>query len=188
MSEADAAHIVRQILSALGHMHARNICHRDLKPENLLFKDKGSMEIKLVDFGIAKQCPQGTFLTTPTGTPSYVAPEVVTEESKGYSTAGLVCAFCFRASVLVAARASIVAQKVRTLGWCTVISPRTEFCTGLCTNHIAMLPVICSDLNISFCRSYPQTNEQEADVWSLGVLMYILLSPPHFCVIISIPT
>ena len=40
IDENKARSIVRQLLSALNHIHARNICHRDLKPENIMFEDK----------------------------------------------------------------------------------------------------------------------------------------------------
>jgi len=36
-SEADAALIIKQILSAIKHLHDKNIAHRDLKPENIIF-------------------------------------------------------------------------------------------------------------------------------------------------------
>ncbi len=35
-SEKDASNIVRQIISAVAHLHANGIAHRDLKPQNLL--------------------------------------------------------------------------------------------------------------------------------------------------------
>jgi len=46
---------VKQILSAIKHLHDRNICHRDLKPENILFESKSKdAQIKLIDFGLSK--------------------------------------------------------------------------------------------------------------------------------------
>jgi serine/threonine protein kinase len=36
-SEQDAAAIIRQVLLALSHLHARNIAHCDIKPDNILF-------------------------------------------------------------------------------------------------------------------------------------------------------
>ena len=51
-SEAEAAVVVRKIVSALVYCHARGIVHRDLKPENLLYTDKtDAAEIKIADFG-----------------------------------------------------------------------------------------------------------------------------------------
>ncbi|MBL8982522.1 MAG: serine/threonine protein kinase, partial [Gemmatimonadetes bacterium] len=47
---ADTVRIVRGVLRALEHAHARGIVHRDLKPENILLAGD---EPLLADFGIA---------------------------------------------------------------------------------------------------------------------------------------
>lgn len=39
-SESYASKIIKQVLSAIKHLHDKNICHRDLKPENILFESK----------------------------------------------------------------------------------------------------------------------------------------------------
>lgn len=51
-NEADAAEIMRQVLSAISYCHAHKIMHRDIKPENLLYEspDEGSL-LKVIDFG-----------------------------------------------------------------------------------------------------------------------------------------
>ena len=38
-SESNARLVMRQLLSAVKYLHARNIVHRDLKPENILLLD-----------------------------------------------------------------------------------------------------------------------------------------------------
>lgn len=43
--------ILKQLISALSHLHAKKICHRDIKPSNILFKDS---LVKLCDFGNSK--------------------------------------------------------------------------------------------------------------------------------------
>jgi serine/threonine-protein kinase HSL1 (negative regulator of Swe1 kinase) len=76
LPEIEVVHILRQIFAALLYCHRINIHHRDLKPENILL-DRDSMQIKLVDFGMAALQPLGKKLTTPCGSPHYAAPEVI---------------------------------------------------------------------------------------------------------------
>jgi len=82
-SEEETSNIIRQIALALDYLHERNIVHRDLKPENLLLTDDSpNAIIKLCDFGLAREVPEGG-LNRPCGTPTYVAPEVIKSESYG---------------------------------------------------------------------------------------------------------
>jgi serine/threonine-protein kinase HSL1 (negative regulator of Swe1 kinase) len=76
LPEIEVVHIFRQIIAALLYCHRINIHHRDLKPENILL-DRDTMQIKLVDFGMAALQPLGKKLTTPCGSPHYAAPEVI---------------------------------------------------------------------------------------------------------------
>lgn len=82
-SEADAAAIIKQILSAIRHVHEKNIAHRDLKPENIIFEKSSSdssnkINIKLIDFGLSKLLTiDNQVMMTKLGTPYYVSPEVL---------------------------------------------------------------------------------------------------------------
>ncbi|KAG8758566.1 G2-specific serine/threonine protein kinase [Ceratobasidium sp. 428] len=87
-----------QILLALHHCHYPNskgpgdtaqpsrptqqILHRDLKPENVFLDTEGN--VKLGDFGLAKQINYATFTQTYVGTPYYMSPELINE--KQYDT------------------------------------------------------------------------------------------------------
>ena len=78
LPESEAAVIMSKIVSAILHLHERNICHRDLKPENILFEVRGKKsEIKVIDFGLSKYFTGDTHMTTKLGTPYYVSPEVL---------------------------------------------------------------------------------------------------------------
>ena len=80
LSEEEGALFVRKITSAVAHMHSMNIIHRDLKPENLLLtsKDSSNIEIKLIDFGLAKIINDPSQSATSfLGTKGYLAPEML---------------------------------------------------------------------------------------------------------------
>ncbi len=66
--------LARELISAIGLLHRRNILHRDIKPENLLIDARG--DLRVLDFGLAF-CP-GLSADAPgdvPGTPSFIAPE-----------------------------------------------------------------------------------------------------------------
>jgi len=82
-SEKDASVAFVQMVEALEYLHAMGIVHRDLKPENLLFETTAhDSRIKLIDFGLAGSCKDGP-LSTPCGTPNYVAPEILRRTKYG---------------------------------------------------------------------------------------------------------
>ena len=63
------------------YLNSKNICHRDLKPDNIMLDEKGY--IKVIDFGTAIEI--NNFTSTITGTPHYIAPEVLIGKSYGFS-------------------------------------------------------------------------------------------------------
>lgn len=93
----------RQILSGLQYLHDHDIIHRDIKPENILLditpktnshqKSTGpwdenelDVRVKIADFGLAKFIGELKFTNTLCGTPAYVAPEILTHDSRKYTT------------------------------------------------------------------------------------------------------
>jgi len=72
-----ARHFFKEFLAGLDHCHRAGLTHRDLKPENLMLDHM--FNLKLVDFGFAAptEGKDGSgYLTTPLGTPNYMAPEI----------------------------------------------------------------------------------------------------------------
>lgn len=79
-SEADAALITKQVLSAVAYCHSKNICHRDLKPENILLDSKAadsSNSIKVIDFGASQKFDPSKKMNQIYGTAYYIAPEIL---------------------------------------------------------------------------------------------------------------
>ncbi|OKL60589.1 Calcium/calmodulin-dependent protein kinase type I [Talaromyces atroroseus] len=84
--EADAADLVRAILSAVAYLHDHGIVHRDLKPENLLFRTpEDNADLLIADFGLSRIMDEEQFhvLTTTCGTPGYMAPEIFKKTGHG---------------------------------------------------------------------------------------------------------
>ncbi|KAJ3158087.1 hypothetical protein HK101_001401 [Irineochytrium annulatum] len=83
-TEKDAAEIVTQLLHAMAFYFSHGIVHRDLKPENLLLLNtEEHSPIMITDFGLAKFATDDHLLTMVSGTPAYVAPEVLDKAGHG---------------------------------------------------------------------------------------------------------
>ncbi len=79
LTPSQAAHVGRQVTSALEYAHARGVVHRDIKPANLLFDEHGIARV--ADFGLARALAEASW-TEPAGavvgTARYAAPEQAT--------------------------------------------------------------------------------------------------------------
>jgi serine/threonine-protein kinase len=83
--------ILAQVCNAVHYAHSKGILHRDIKPENIMVGEFG--EVYLLDWGIAVslresyqgRLPLASQVTSPAGTPAYMAPEMVTGSGEALS-------------------------------------------------------------------------------------------------------
>ena len=85
LKKSDCAVLARDIFTALDYLRLLEIVHRDVKPANLtLYAEAVTLQLKLIDFGLAKASPCSTFI----GTRGYMAPEIYLTLDRGnYGTA-----------------------------------------------------------------------------------------------------
>jgi serine/threonine protein kinase len=85
--ESEAAHLIRQVISAVAYLHDHGIVHRDLKAENLLFRTPADdSDLVIADFALSRVLTEDDndeLLTTTCGTPAYMAPEIFQKTGHG---------------------------------------------------------------------------------------------------------
>ncbi|POW21612.1 hypothetical protein PSHT_02174 [Puccinia striiformis] len=101
-SEPEARLLLYQLISACAYMHDCSVIHRDLKPGNLFFATESSslygldgqdgsdsqrgLCVKVGDFGLAALVKfKGDRRKTICGTPNYIAPEILFDQTNGHS-------------------------------------------------------------------------------------------------------
>ncbi|VBB29332.1 unnamed protein product [Acanthocheilonema viteae] len=96
LSDFSAAYILRQLVSAVKHIHDRNMIHRDLSAGNVLISSirEDKLFVKLADFGLATKFRKGDVARTMLGTPGYIAPQVYNrhynQKADVYSLGGIL--------------------------------------------------------------------------------------------------
>jgi eukaryotic-like serine/threonine-protein kinase len=84
------AHILAQLVSALGEAHRVGLIHRDIKPANVMLCERGGNAdvVKVLDFGLIKDITTARGSDTEAdgerlvGTPLYMSPEQLTEPNR----------------------------------------------------------------------------------------------------------
>ena len=81
LNETESRYIYSQIISAVDHMHSKNIIHRDIKAENIFFSNLNPYMVKIGDFGFSINATVHHQLNTYCGSPPYAAPELFRDDN-----------------------------------------------------------------------------------------------------------
>lgn len=82
-TEKESKFFLASLILSLEYLHSNSVMHRDIKPENLVFDEKGYLY--LTDFGIAKIYNKDKSIIDSSGTPGYMAPEVITNKNHDFT-------------------------------------------------------------------------------------------------------
>jgi len=80
-----ACEIILQAAEALHYIHTNDVVHCDIKTENILITElqttkRRQLQVRLLDFGLARSLRSARITTSLSGTPHYVAPERIRGE------------------------------------------------------------------------------------------------------------
>jgi eukaryotic-like serine/threonine-protein kinase len=77
LSDNDLVEMGIQLCRALDHAHKRGVVHRDIKPENIMLVDGDSIDVRLMDFGVAQLEDRASITVDGdlVGTLAYMSPE-----------------------------------------------------------------------------------------------------------------
>ena len=151
-TEPTAMQVQRQLLQVLAFMHRRGVIHRDIKPENILLASADSWEIKVSDFGLVKLLGGETPLSNSSVRASLSA-------SASAERSSLPTSSCCASGKSDAVPGPFADARALTL----------------CGSSFYMAPEVAWPY-----RRTAMTGEfgygPGVDVWSAGVVLYILLS------------
>jgi Neu-associated kinase len=68
LDENETRKYIRQIVSAVDHMHRAHVIHRDIKLQNFMLNQNN--DIIIIDFGLSNCLDEKGFLTTQCGSPA----------------------------------------------------------------------------------------------------------------------
>ncbi|MGH0167117.1 UNVERIFIED_CONTAM: hypothetical protein FKN15_052514 [Acipenser sinensis] len=92
VTENEVKVFIHQVLEGIEYLHNKNILHLDIKPTNILMVLPEREEIRICDFGLAQQLDLTKPQYSTSGSPEFVAPEIVCQSPVSKATD--ICLTC----------------------------------------------------------------------------------------------
>ncbi|MGH0158980.1 UNVERIFIED_CONTAM: hypothetical protein FKN15_036624 [Acipenser sinensis] len=189
-TEREASEIMHSIGEAIQYLHSINIAHRDVKPENLLYTTKRpSALLKLTDFGFAKETTTHNSLATPMDGGELFSriqdrgDQAFTEREASEIMHSIGEAIQYLHSINIAHRDVKPENLLYTTKRPSALLKLTDF--GFAketTTHNSLATPCYTPYYVAPEVLGPEKYDKSCDMWSLGVIMYILLCgyPPFY--------
>lgn len=179
-TEPHALHVMRQLLDVLAFMHKRGVIHRDIKPENILLEksdpsastEEAYWDIKVSDFGVVKIfSDQASLATSVHGGRAFAGMEATppfgAQRSFGHSSSS------FTLFDLVAEHHAPQTDRSSSLVGAT--RPPAAAMLDRCVSRVGS-PYYRAPEQVFCYPPYPTTYGPGVDIWSAGVVAYVLLA------------
>lgn len=158
-TELEAAKLIRPLLESVAYLHDLGIVHRDLKPENILCGEELE-DLKIADFGLSKmvsacvglQCALALCIIPPSRFPSLASRFSGAAEGEDGQRV--------RHALLRGARGNHFQYSAPL-----IVTSSNPFCT------VQLVPLRLVLVQVLTMQGYGR----EADLWSVGVIMFLLL-------------
>lgn len=169
LSEQRASEVMRGVVSGLAYLHGQGICHRDIKPENILATSKTwPLEVKLSDLGMAHSHLEDD--GDGKADSFYADDDDGSNPSCTPRSSGRSCGPSAASAPATSGNASQF-QMPSTTGQSA--PPGTGRAGDGAGGHLIGTPGYVAPEVI---RRLPGANAPPSDMWSAGVVLYILLS------------